>query len=319
MKHNKQQHMPCISSGYEPPYLPQKWSEHDEALSTHNCYTYMNNDLFPFGRTGNKPQPGRHAQLEAVKKRNNNIVEAYNKLNELNCVNVKQKVMLDNGDIVKLIPLKEGQSYIPRKNHYKGFLMVSPNRDYHFARMDNHMIKVYNIIHKKIKSGQLKLPHSKKELIKLYVEHMIKHIPYVMKLTIQNTQNKNLKDLLRHGIKYSKLWSHKPGATPVINKDGNGKYIINPLNASWDFSSKGGINYNKNCCFFEIPVNSLKATRSSGVMTNALNNPNNTRNDIGSTSIHHLHEGFLLTLLNPKHKRTYHLKNYNEYLKFYSY
>ena len=52
--------LPCSQYPHgEPPYQPLLWNKLDSKLrATHNCYTYMLNDLYTKPRLYGKPQPG---------------------------------------------------------------------------------------------------------------------------------------------------------------------------------------------------------------------------------------------------------------------
>ena len=104
-------------------------------------------------------------------------------------------------------------------------------------------------------------------IVALYV------IPEVFKLMIKHGHKfGNPKKDLKALYKWSRLWSHKPGATNVTDKDADGNYIIDPLKANWDYSSKGGINYSIMCSFFSIPSNIHKHTYSTGIPSYFNNN-----------------------------------------------
>ena len=232
----------------EPPYAPRKWNESGHnVLSSHNCYAYMLNDLFKGPRKYFKPQPGWHHILESKTKN-------YRGINQLNCQETIKGVKLDNPDNLKVMSLKKGAKYVPSPFHYKGILVVSPDRDYHFARQDNRMLKVYDKIHD-FNMSDVQLMRLIIELSKEYMPEIYQYMP--KKLT-------KLKQKLRFLYKNSKTWSHKPGSSTVTDKDGDGRLIFDPLKASWDFSKKGGINYSKNCCFFSIPMNTHANTFSTG-------------------------------------------------------
>ena len=146
-----------------------------------------------------------------------------------------------------------------RPNYYKGYLMVSPDMDFHFARQDNRMLAVYDAMlrHPKIdKVGPA-------EFMKLMFMMCKLKIPEICKLVPKTNSNyTSLKAKLRFLYRNSKTWSHKPGASPVSDVDGQNRLIFDPVKADWNFP--GGINYSRSCCFFEIPTNRLKMTRSTG-------------------------------------------------------
>jgi len=282
--------LPCPTSDAEPPYQPEKWKENIEALRTHNCYSYMLNDLFKTARKGDKPQPGSWARRTKP-----SVSKIFNMVRRLDCHSVKKGVMLDNKHNIKLVSLDEGEKYKCKNNCYKGFMMIAPNRDYHFARQDNRMIQVYRDIECNVRYKKFP-PKNDNQWVLLYLESARRVIPEIFKIVEEVVENKKLTKakLLGYILKYSKLWSHKPGSTEVIDKDADGKYIINPMHANWDFSNKNGINYKYPCCFFEIPANYYKRTRSAGVsysvFNRSVNNPRDTRGDLSVTRGEKWHE-----------------------------
>jgi hypothetical protein len=235
----------------EPPYQPRQWSEKGQnVLASHNCYAYMLNDLFQGPRKYHKPQPGWHYKLRS---KNAN----YNGIKTLNCKETVKGVIKDNPDNLKVLSIKSGGSVVLPPYHYKGILVVSPNNDYHFARQDNRMLKVYSML---IRHGINKLSDQRiiRELVnysRVYMPEISKYLPSDLKTNTEKA---------RFLYKNSKTWSHKPGSTAVTDKDADGKMIFDPLLANWDFSNKGGINYNKKCCFFSVPMNTHKNTYSTG-------------------------------------------------------
>lgn len=234
----------------EPPYQPNKWSEKRNILNSHNCYAYMLNDLFKGPRKYHKPQPGWFYKIKSNNRH-------YNGIRTLNCRETMRGVIKDNPDNLKVLSILKGHDYIPPKYHYKGILVVSPNNDYHFARQDNRMLKVYSMI---IRHGLDKISDTKliKELVnyaRIYMPEIYKFLPETMKSN---------KKKLRFLYKNSKTWSHKPGSTEVTDKDADGNIIFDPVKANWNFEKKGGINYNKTCCYFIIPMNTHKDTYSTG-------------------------------------------------------
>lgn len=236
----------------EPPYMPRKWNDGPHnVLSSHNCYAYMLNDLFPGPRKYHKPQPGWFYKLKTKNK-------SYNGINRLSCAKTIEGVKKDNPDNLKILSLKKGKDYVCDPYHYKGILVVSPGNDYHFARQDNRMLKVYNmLLRHKLVGG------SDEQFIRNLVQYSAIYMPEIYKF-IPNHMKKNI-DKLRFLYKNSKTWSHKPGSSNVTDKDADGKLIFDPLKANWDFSAKGGINYNQTCCFFSIPMNTHKNTYSTGI------------------------------------------------------
>jgi len=235
----------------EPPYAPRKWNEGaNGVMASHNCYSYMLNDLFDGPRKHHKPQPGAFYKIKSGNKN-------YNGIGKLNCAETIRGVKMDNPDNLKILSIAKGANYIPPPFHYKGILVVSPDRDYHFARQDNRMLKVYSMIvrHKLDSLSDGKLIKELVNYSRVYMPEIFKFIPKHMIKP---------RDKLRFLYKNSKTWSHKPGSSAVVDKDGDGKLIFNPLKANWNFESKGGINYSTNCCFFSVPMNTHKNTFSTG-------------------------------------------------------
>lgn len=251
----------------EPPYAPKKWNS---TVMSHNCYAYMLNDLTKEHRDSGKSQPGWAYKIQ---KRN----RIYQGINKLNCSETIRGVMKDNPVHIKSYSLSYGSKMTPPALHYKGFLMVGPDEDFHFARQDNRMLRVYNAM---IRNGSNMLDNAN------FLRHLLKYseklMPEIYKYIPKSS--KTLKSKLRFLYRNSKTWSHKPGSTPVTDKDADGKLIFDPLKANWDFSGKGGINYSKNCCFFIIPMNSHKPTFSSGITNSSVNLNKNVRKNVSTTS-----------------------------------
>jgi hypothetical protein len=264
----------------EPPYRPNAWKT---TVMSHNCYAYMLNDLTNKNRVTGKSQPG---WAYKIKKHN----YGYRRIDNLTCAETIRGVMKDNPEHLKVYTLPYGSRMTPPSLHYKGFLMVSPNEDFHFARQDNRMIRVYNSM---IRNGDADTRDNNKFLNKLLF-YSKKRIPEIYQFIPKST----LKSQLRFLYKNSKTWSHKPGSTPVSDKDADGKLIFDPLKANWDFSGKGGINYSKKCCFFTIPVNTHKPTFSSGVGSNTSNLNKKIRTNISTTKRHQELDARVRKLLN---------------------
>jgi len=236
----------------------------------------MLNDLYKVPRIYGKPQPGFFVD---------STMKLADPFKRLSCSEIKKGVKTDNPHI-KHFNLKKGRSTRCSSNYYKGFMMVSPGNDYHFARQDNRMIRVYRAIHKDINLEKLVLVPNVKHLIKIFLHYSQKHIPEIVKLSRQfRPICESDKARLRHIVKFSKTWSHKPGGTDATDKDADGNIIIDPEKANWDYSKKGGINYNVNCCYFSLPSNNIAHTYSSGIphMTtnkSKKNNPHDIRNNL---------------------------------------
>ena len=235
----------------EPPYCPRKWNNKSNVMGSHNCYAYMLNDLFPVARKYHKPQPGWFYKLKTKNNR-------YNGIDRLSCSKTIEGVKKDNPDHLKVLSIKKGHNIRPPPYHYKGILVVSPNQDYHFARQDNRMLKVYDMIlrHKLYTLSDNQFIKKVVEYCNIFMPEISQYLPKQCDTPIKK---------LRFLYKNSKTWSHKPGSTAITDKDADGKLIFDPLKANWDFSNKGGINYSQKCCFFIIPMNTHKDTYSTGI------------------------------------------------------
>ena len=228
----------------EPPYVPKIWDRNQ--VEQHNCYAYMLNDLAH--RMSGKSQPGIYGK---------------NTINSLNCKEAIAGVLADNNGIVKYISVAKGTAYVPKAKCYKGFLMVGNDMDFHFARQDNRMLAVYSEMLKKGGPALDKL--NPDQFMRLMFKYCKLRMPEICKLLpAKNANYASLKSKLRFLFRASKTWSHKPGSTPVSDRDAKGRLIFDPLKADWDFSPKGGVNYNSHCCFFEIPMNQFQKTHSTG-------------------------------------------------------
>lgn len=264
-------HMP---SG-EPPYMPDKWNKgRKDILRTHNCYTYMLNDLYVVPRKHGKPQPGYFARA------NSSRAHIIDKFKRLSCRQVQKGVNHDNPHI-RTFSLKDGRKFRCPKEHYKGIMIVSPGNDYHFARQDNRMIKVYRKMH----SDRVHIPNNLESIIALFLKYSKHTIPEIWRIAKGHVgADSTDKQLMRKVIRLSRTWSHKPGATEVTDRDASGDLILNPESANWDYSPMGGINYNVKCCYFSIPNNNIAYTKSTGVSfghgTN--DNPLDVRIDIST-------------------------------------
>lgn len=259
----------------EPPYRPSEWSS---TVGTHNCYAYMLNDLTHTDRFTGKSQPcavnGQH-------------------LKKISCRETLKCVLKDNPKHIVPYSLKKGAHVKAPPYHYKGFLMVSPDMDFHFARQDNRMLKVYNAVNTHLVNSEFL-----KDLLQKSKEIIPEIYQYIPKTA------KTIKQKLRFLYKNSKTWSHKPGSTPVSDKDADGKLIFDPLKANWDFSRRlgGGINYSRRCCFFIIPMNTYRNTKSSGHSSffapNETNVNRKVRKNISATTRHQKIDARVRKLLN---------------------
>ena len=259
----------------EPPYQPHKWNKGPRSIkASHNCYTYMLNDLYHVPRRNGKPQPGY-------------FVDKPQRSKKLTCTDVASGVHLDNPHITTL-SVKSGRRFRCPSNHYKGFMMVSPDMDYHFARQDNRMIAVFRKMH----ADKVPIPDDFNTLAHLFIDYSFSVIPAIVSLA-QETYPSQMhfsttpREKLRAIVRCSKTWSHKPGATDATDKDSDKRLILDPLKANWDYSSQGGINYTHMCCFYSIPTNATAHTYSTGIpqLYDGSNNPSNQRTNLGTEVI----------------------------------
>ena len=272
----------------EPPLQLYAWNNPNKnpmIKATHNCYTYMLNDLYVKPRIHNKPQPGAYANMNRL----------FNSNERLSCSQVTKGVLADNPGL-KRINLKDGLRKRCRPGYYKGFMMVSPGNDYHFARQDNRMIGVYRkMLKNKVTKPSLRHYYE-------YAQQVIPNIVQLAQILYPNSKH-SLNSRMKAIFKTAHTWSHKPGASNATDKDADGNIIVNPLLANWNYSKTGGINYSKMCCFFEIPSNYTANTYSTGYSfgkTNIKNNVRNIapRNEISKRKIDNNYEITLLGLIN---------------------
>ena len=145
-----------FSSGYEPSYNPDDWSD-PLIEGSHNCYMYFLNDKKKEVRNqclklckdegvdektclkkkqsvcGKlKPQPGNYAYSKGYLNEKKKVYS---------CKNMVNKVLKDNWqpELNKSkIEVVDFTTKCPR-NHYKGALVVDPGNTYHFYRQDNNL------------------------------------------------------------------------------------------------------------------------------------------------------------------------------------
>jgi hypothetical protein len=270
----------------EPPYFPHLWNKgkNPNIRASHNCYTYMLNDLFHVPRPYGKPQPGYFIDnLENLRK------EGLLNSNRLSCSKVRQGVSKDNPHM-KVLSIKKGMSSRSPPHHYKGIMILSPGNDYHFARQDNRFIPIFRMLNSDIKNNHIKLSTAmpRATVAKAFIKYADKYIPEIVLLAHRTFPDlmfsKNPIDKLKAIYQCSFTWSHKPGATDVTDRDADGELIINPLAANWDYSKKGGINYNVHCCFFHVPANYHSNTFSGGISSKSQprNNHKHMRSNLSS-------------------------------------
>ena len=246
-----------------PPYQPYRWNSINNLKHTHNCYAYMLNDLLSKTRKHGKPQPGYHANHIGKLQRNMTMSNT----ERISCSEVKRGVKMDSPNI-KELSLKSGRNHVCDDNHYKGFLMVSPGGDYHFAREDNRLIPVYRSLHKDSKNLIPAYRKTRLQIAQSFLNKTHLKAPSVIKTasyTYPSLMQKDAISQMRAILMCSRLWSHKPGQTSVTDRDASRNLIVNPEDADWNYSKVGGINYNKSCCYFEIPKNCFKETHSTGI------------------------------------------------------
>lgn len=265
---NKQvKHLPLPLSPHvsgAPPFQPRKWNMNKPLKHSHNCYAYMLNDLLTIPRRHGKPQPGYFVDHVKKMKRNMKMTN----FERISCKEVKNGVQGDN-PFIQMISLQTGRKSHCSPNHYKGFLMVSPGGDYHFARQDNRLIPVFRSIHRSFSIEQL---HTKTptEIAKVFLDECYKKAQCCVVTALQcfprdMHYSKSPIIKMKAIIRCSRLWSHKPGQTAVTDVDASGNYIVDPETADWDYSKGGGINYSQMCCYFHIPKNSFQPTHSTGI------------------------------------------------------
>lgn len=176
--------------------------------------------------------------------------------------------------------LKAGSKYICPAHHYKGFMIMSPGKDYHFARQDNRMIKVYRKMHK----DKVNIYH--KKVGEIYLYYIMKEIPEIVELAHKvypksMHYSSDIHEKLKSIYKCSRTWSHKRGGSLATDKDASGNLILDPSKADWDYSKEGSLNYNVKCCYFSIPSNYKSKTYSTGVPNNMSGNaPKNNANNV---------------------------------------
>ena len=131
-----------------PKYEPNKWNKNPFIRESHNCYSYFLNKISK--KNGNKCKKKiksnkfkkKHMKIKISSKLpcspcqrpypgvyiNENISNK-----NLNCKDITRKVLKDNKNII----LKPKNSKTCPKKQYERILIVYPNKDYHFVRVDN--------------------------------------------------------------------------------------------------------------------------------------------------------------------------------------
>ena len=139
------------TSGSEPCYYPQKWSEDKLVQYSHNCYAYALNDLFRIPRTGGKPQPGKYGTGSSADK--------------INCKTIHELILDDNPGGIVIPVKKERLMKACKPGFYKMFLMVNDaGEDYHFARQDSsgfwsHKPGSGKVSNKDASGKKIQIPH----------------------------------------------------------------------------------------------------------------------------------------------------------------
>lgn len=106
------------TSGYEPAFNPRKWCKSASIKRTHNCYSYVMNDLNP--KHSSKAQPGYS---------NSATPELYGRIT---CPAVFARMRVDNPQVLYDYPKDRACP----AHYYKGALVTDPQNDYHFLRQD---------------------------------------------------------------------------------------------------------------------------------------------------------------------------------------
>ena len=118
------------TTGDEPSYEPKKWNSNPNIKNSHNCYTYMLDDINPYGqkicdtygikncKSTSKPIPGHYS---------GNIQHSST------CKSILRGMKMDNPDIYKTTFYAKC-----KKGYYKGALVTDPYETYHFFRQDNN-------------------------------------------------------------------------------------------------------------------------------------------------------------------------------------
>jgi len=159
-----------------PKYEPNKWNKDLNLRESHNCYSYFLNKISKKSvneckkKLKSKNYEKKSMKITKIlpcspcKRPHPGVFSKENLYNKnLNCKDITRKVLNDN----KLVKLKQKNSKKCPKKHYEGILIVYPNKDYHFVRVDNDG----NMSHKdgvqKV-SRYLKILDSKNNKVKKY-------------------------------------------------------------------------------------------------------------------------------------------------------
>ena len=130
-----------------PKYEPNKWNKDLFTRESHNCYSYFLNKISKksISKCKKKIKSQKYEKIPMKIKISNQLPcypcerpqpgylsnEKLSKKN-ITCKNITRKVLKDNKNII----LKPKNSKKCPRNYYEGILIVYPNKDYHFIRVD---------------------------------------------------------------------------------------------------------------------------------------------------------------------------------------
>ena len=117
-------------------YEPDIWNNNQILRDSHNCYSYMlndiNNDLINIYKNEDKedrkilnPQPGHYCGMTKIVN-----------YKETTCEGLIDRVLCDNPNVKYM---GKDNNFVCEKNYYKGALAVEKEHQYHFYRQDNYM------------------------------------------------------------------------------------------------------------------------------------------------------------------------------------
>tara|TARA_Y100000591_G_C21849946_1_gene711056 strand:+ start:774 stop:1358 length:585 start_codon:yes stop_codon:yes gene_type:complete len=123
-----------VTETYKPIYQQHIWNDNKFIKESHNCYAYFLNDINhnlkniyeqedEQNRKILNPQPGHYCGMT---KRVN--------YKETTCENLINRVLCDNNNIKVIDSMNDNFDCGP--NHYKGALLINPEKSYHFYRED---------------------------------------------------------------------------------------------------------------------------------------------------------------------------------------
>jgi|688.fasta_scaffold627374_2 hypothetical protein len=107
-----------------PDYNKKKWKKiyNNNSLYKHNCYAYALNQYNDLNITNYKPQMGNFGYPNKIKTRSLK-----------SCNDLKHRVLIDNPHIYSIYYNQKC-----KKNYYKTYLFIAPNKDYHWYRQDKN-------------------------------------------------------------------------------------------------------------------------------------------------------------------------------------